>query len=262
LPTTDPQKPAATDKPSVLRETDDDARKLARVLLRSARYVALAVVDPQTGFPSVSRVVLGTDVDGVPVILVSGLSAHTLALDADPRCSLMAGEPGKGDPLAHPRLTVQCLAERIRRDDPMHHRLRTRFLARHPKTRLYIDFPDFGFFRLEPQAASLNGGFGRAYAMPGTDLVIRFGDSPIWVDDANQALQDLALAVPAAATYIAVHLYGVKTGNWRFCGVDAAGIDLICGDKLLRHEFATPILIKSHLINHISKIANIAYPIP
>jgi putative heme iron utilization protein len=164
---------ASAEKPSVLRETDDDAREQARVLLRSAPYVALAVIDPQTGFPSVSRVVVATDVDGVPVILVSGLSAHTRALDADPRCSLMAGEPGKGDPLAYPRLTVQCLAERIGRDRPVHGRLRDRFLAQHPKTQLYIDFPDFGFFRLQPQTASLNGGFGKAYLMPGDDLLIR-----------------------------------------------------------------------------------------
>ena len=34
------------DKPSVLRETDDEARRLARILLRSARSCALAVVEP------------------------------------------------------------------------------------------------------------------------------------------------------------------------------------------------------------------------
>lgn len=176
MPISDQQQQRSTsDKPSVLRETDDDAREQARMLLRSAPYVALAVLDPQTGFPSVSRVVLGTDVDGVPVILVSGLSAHTGALDADPRCSLLAGEPGKGDPLAHPRLTVQCLAGRVARDSALHDRLRDRFLSQHPKTQLYIDFPDFGFFRLQPQNASLNGGFGRAYVMPGEDLVTASG---------------------------------------------------------------------------------------
>ncbi len=65
------------DQASVLRETDEEARKLARVLLRSARYGALAVLDPATGFPFASRVLLGTDIDGVPVILVSALSTHT-----------------------------------------------------------------------------------------------------------------------------------------------------------------------------------------
>ena len=62
-----------TDKPSVIRETDDEARALARRLLRSARYVALAVLEPETGYPSVSRVLLATDTDGSPVILVSAL---------------------------------------------------------------------------------------------------------------------------------------------------------------------------------------------
>ena len=79
------------DKPSVLRETDDQARKQARILLRSARFASLAVIDPETDFPSVSRVLTGTDIDGVPVILVSGLSAHTKALSKDPGASVLFG---------------------------------------------------------------------------------------------------------------------------------------------------------------------------
>lgn len=160
------------DKSSVLRETDEDARRQARILLRSARHAALAVLDPETGFPTVSRVLTGTDIDGVPVILVSGLSAHTKALSKDPRASALFGEPGKGDPLAHPRLSVQCRAERVDRGSPLHERIRARFLARHPKAKLYVDFPDFCFFRLMPLAASLNGGFGKAYVLPGEDLMI------------------------------------------------------------------------------------------
>ncbi|WP_286203145.1 HugZ family protein [Rhizobium lusitanum] len=163
------------DKPSLLRETDDEARKQARTLLCSARFAALAVFDSETGFPSVSRVLTGTDIDDVPVILVSGLSAHTKALSKDPRVSALFGEPGKGDPLAHPRLSVQCNAERVDREDPRHERIRARFLARHPKAKLYVDFPDFCFFRLIPLAASLNGGFGKAFVLPGSDLMISFG---------------------------------------------------------------------------------------
>ncbi|MET0748758.1 MAG: HugZ family protein, partial [Rhizobium sp.] len=80
-----------TQKPlAVRRETDQDALRLARILLRSARYAAIAVVAPDSGFPAVSRVLVGTDLDGVPVILVSMLSAHTKALALDPRASLLA----------------------------------------------------------------------------------------------------------------------------------------------------------------------------
>lgn len=157
--------------PSVIRPTDEEARQLARRLLRSADYISLAVLDPETGWPNVSRALVAIERNGVPVILVSMLAAHTRSLLADPRCSLLAGEPGKGDPLAHPRITVSALAERILQDAPERTSIRDLFLARHPKAALYIDFPDFSFFRLSPQHASLNGGFGRAFHLKPSDLV-------------------------------------------------------------------------------------------
>jgi putative heme iron utilization protein len=222
-----------TDKPQVLRETDEEARRLARILVRGARHMALAVVDPQSGYPSASRVLTGIDLDGVPVILVSALSTHTKALLADPRCSLLAGEPGKGDPLAHPRITVQCDAQAVPRDSEMHGRIRQRFLDRHPKAELYIDFADFGFFRLVPMAASLNGGFGRAYALEGADLVIR----ETFAAEEWLALQnDLKSMINEANDF--ADKIGAKGGtHWRFVGVDSAGLDLIAGDVQVRHEF-------------------------
>lgn len=248
-----------TDKPSVIRETDDEARGLARRLLRSARYVALAVIDPQTHFPSVSRVLLGTDTDGAAVILVSALSAHTRALEADQRVSLLAGEPGKGDPLAHPRLTLQCLAEPVERGSPTHDRLRSRFIARHPKAKLYIDFPDFRFFRLLPQSASLNGGFGRAYLLPGEDFRITPEPTGNFSGRELELLQDLVSTKPELAQQIATGSCGQKPGKWAFCGLDRAGIDLIAGDLLVRYDFGHHIGSQAELY---SVLANTAYPIP
>ena len=160
-----------TDKPSVIRPTDEEARLLARRLILTAPHIALAFHDPDTGWPAISRTLVAVDDAGIPFILVSSLAAHTRALLHDERCSFLAGEPGKGDPLAHPRISVQAKAERIDREDPFHPALRQLFLARHPKTSLYIDFPDFSFFRLMPQSASLNGGFGRAFVLKTEDLV-------------------------------------------------------------------------------------------
>ncbi|CDZ57721.1 HugZ family pyridoxamine 5'-phosphate oxidase [Neorhizobium galegae] len=242
-----------TDKPQVLRDTDDDARRLARALVRGARYMALAVLDPETGFPSASRALTGTDIDGVPVILVSSLSGHTKGLVADPRCSLLAGEPGKGDPLAHPRITVQCLAEGVVRDTPEHARVRQRFLDRHPKAALYADFGDFRFFRITPQAASLNGGFGRAYLLTGSDLVIpEPGTTTEWMD-----LQEKLKNIPEQAQKIAARL-GTENGKkWRFGGVDRAGIDLIAGDFQLRHEFDLLAESPQAVLDYVFDIANI-----
>jgi heme iron utilization protein len=240
---------------STLRQTDDEARKLARTLLRSARYAALAVLDPETGFPFASRVLLGTDIDGVPVILVSALSTHTKALASDFRASLLTGEPGKGDPLAYARLTTQCRAEQVERDTPLHARIRSRFLDRHAKAKLYIDFPDFRFFRLIPQSASLNGGFGRAYILDGGDLVIQCQANDEISQTADAAVRDLVERHPDLMSALASRLKAPESGLWRLCGVDSAGFDMISGDLLLRYEFDIPAEDLDHILSNISKIA-------
>lgn len=157
---------------SPIRPTDDEARALARQLLVGARFGALGTLDPAGGAPVVSRVAVGTTPAGAPLTLVSDLAAHTRALRADPRASLLVGEPGpRGDPLTHPRLTLHCRARFVDRGGAEHAALRIRYLATHPKAALYIDFADFGFVVLAPEGASLNGGFGRAYELTRADLL-------------------------------------------------------------------------------------------
>jgi putative heme iron utilization protein len=240
------------DKPQVIRETDEDARRQARILLRGARFAAIGVIDPDTGFPFVSRVLLGLDSDGAAVILVSALSAHTTALIADPRASLLTGEPGKGDPLAHPRLTLQCTAESIERDSEPHARLRARFLARHPKSQLYIDFPDFRFFRLRPERASLNGGFGRAYHLSSQDFFIPKMDDES-VGGADGLLRELGVRHPDLASLISTRLHGAQEGDWRFSSVDSHGIDISFNSLLIRHEFVSAITNAQHLLLELPK---------
>lgn len=226
------------DKPQTLRETDDAARKLAGVILREQPSAAIAVLEPGgDGFPFVSRILLGFDIDGVPVILASRLATHTQALLADPRCSLLTGRLGKGDPLAHPRITLQCRAEPVAFDDAAHARLRGRFLRRHPKAQLYIDFPDFLFFRLQPLRASFNAGFGRAYALESHDIVIP-----------SEAQEDIAtqeaslLDALNSNTDALAHLFPEEQASipeeWRAISVDAGGIDLAFGQAFLRLPFA------------------------
>ena len=174
------------DKPKVLRDTDEQARDQARELIITARFAAMAVIDPETGYPNSSRVLTATDAASLPVVLASRLAAHTKALLQSPRCSLLFGEPGKGDPLAWPRISLQCDAHPITADDPERPHLRARFLRRHPKAALYVDFPDFLFFRLNPVSASLNGGFGRAYALTGEDFRLPGGLSPLTWEEENR----------------------------------------------------------------------------
>jgi heme iron utilization protein len=123
---------------SPLRAVDADAIRLARTILRNARHGALAFVDAD-GRPGVSRVGVATAGDGAPIVFVSNLSAHTGAIAADPRCALLLGEPGAGDPLAHPRLSIACVAERLEPGSSEHAHASARYLAHNPRAKLYAE---------------------------------------------------------------------------------------------------------------------------
>jgi heme iron utilization protein len=143
----------------------------ARALLAGAPHAALAMIDAATLTPGISRIAFGL-VMGAPTTLISSLAAHATALQANPACAFMLGEPGpKGDPLTHPRLMVQATAIWHHRDDPGHDQRRSNWLAHHPKAALYIDFADFAFVTLRPVAALLNAGFGKAYRLAPAELI-------------------------------------------------------------------------------------------
>lgn len=157
--------------PDLIRPTDDEARSLAQRLIRLVRHCALGVIDPETEMPLVSRVAFGTSPEGQPVSLISDLALHTRALKAMPRCSLLLGEPeDKGDPLVHPRLTLQAGVHFLRHGDTGHADLAAHYLRDHPKSKLYIGFADFSFVLFDVQKAYLNGGFGKAFVLTPEDL--------------------------------------------------------------------------------------------
>ncbi|NDW47732.1 pyridoxamine 5-phosphate oxidase [Ruegeria sp. PrR005] len=148
-----------------------ETRAQARALIDTARHAALAVLQPGGQSPSVSRIALATDAQGMPVSLISALAAHSAALEATPACALLIGEPGtKGDPLTHPRLTLHCIAQVIARGTPGHDSLRARYLEQRPKAGLYADFGDFRFVRFAISDGLLNAGFGKAVRLTGEEL--------------------------------------------------------------------------------------------
>lgn len=155
-----------TEKIDPIRPTDAEARALARDLMQQARFGALGVIAPDTGMPMVTRVALLPHPEAGMISLISDLSAHSAALAANPAASLLIGEVGpKGDPLTHPRLTLQAQAKAEDKAG-----LRDYVLGLLPKAKLYYDFTDFRLLRFDPILGLLNGGFGRAYRLGPDDL--------------------------------------------------------------------------------------------
>lgn len=154
-------------------ESGFDAVGVAVTLMRSVRAGALATLDRSAGFPLVTLTTLALDNDGVPLILVSQLSAHTRNLQANPRFSLLLSGGGKGDPLAHPRITLIGTAS-VCEDAAA----KARFVEQNPKSKLYADFPDFSLWRLVPDEVHLNGGFARAFNGPAAPILEALRQAP------------------------------------------------------------------------------------
>lgn len=208
-----------------------DAVGVGRRLLRAIRAGALATNDPG-GFPLATLVNVATDIDGAPLLLVSGLSLHTRNLVADGRAALLLAETGKGDPLAHPRLTLVG-ACRVTADE----RVRRRFLSRHPKSQLYVGLPDFTFWRMEVAAVHLNGGFARAARLAPADLLTGIADAADLVAAEAGAVAHMNEDHADAVALYATRLLGAPAGPWRLTGLDPDGADLMLGDAALRLPF-------------------------
>ena len=111
------------------------------------------------GFPFGSLMPYALDAAGRPVFLISNMAMHTQNLKADARASLFCGPSGaEDDPLGAARATLVGMVEAVPPDEIAH--VREVYLARHEKSRYWVDFADFGFFRLEPLEIYYVGGFG------------------------------------------------------------------------------------------------------
>ena len=212
-------------------------RDVAKALLRATRAGTLATLDRNTGHPFGSLVNVATDVSGAPVILVSRLATHTANLEVDPRASLLLAETGKGDALAHPRLTVLGSLAPVAGDSADEVRIRRRFLARHPKSELYAGFADFSFWCMEVVSAHLNGGFARAADLTTTDVLTDLTGAQELANIEADAVAHMNADHAEALRLYATKLLGAPDGDWRCVGIDPEGIELQRGQSALRLPF-------------------------
>jgi heme iron utilization protein len=216
---------------------DFDPKSVAKVLLRATRAGSLATIDRNTGHPFASLVNVATDIDGAPLILVSRLSTHTANLEQDGRASVLLASTGKGDPLAHPRLTILGTFIQVARDSAEEPRIRRRFLARHPKSELYAGFADFSFWRLNAVSAHLNGGFARAADLKAADVMTDLDGAESLIAAEADAVAHMNGDHAEAVRLYATQLLKAEDGKWRLTGLDPDGLDLALGDATLRLPF-------------------------
>ncbi len=217
-----------------------DALAQAKELLRTIRAGALATLVPRQSFPFASLVNVATAPDGSPILLLSRLAAHTRHLEADPHLSILLVQTGVGDPLAHPRITIIGTGQVIS-DPERRAALKTRFLARHPKSALYADFADFSFWLVTMDQVHLNGGFGRAAHFNADAIGTSIEGAGALIEAETQALAQINAKGPNVLNLFATVLAGKGEGAWQATGLDPEGVDLGFADQTARIVFPNPV---------------------
>lgn len=207
---------------------------ISRRLLRTALKAALATLEE--GHPYASLVLVATEPDGAPVLLISRLAVHTRNAEKDPRVTLLFDGTGEeADPLSGPRVTLRGTLRKT--DKPQALR---RFLARHPSAEGYAGFADFSTYAMDVTGAHFIGGFGRIVDISRSDVLIPVDDAAGLVEAEPDVLahmtQDHADAVQLYAA-----LAGQDGEGWRMTGIDPEGLDLVQGPRAARLLFDAPI---------------------
>lgn len=138
---------------------------LARWILRESLFGSLAT-QGEGGYPYASLVGVAPLPDGSPIMLLSNLARHTANIRRDRKVSLLLVQKSQGDPLAAARLTVMG---RIEEQDK--NAVRARYLARHPEAVKYVEFADFGFWKIAIESGHLVATFGNIVSLSAKELL-------------------------------------------------------------------------------------------
>ena len=158
----------APDRPPAPEPTYAERARTLVYLGRAGTLSTLSLKHP--GHPFGSLMPYALDGQGCPLFLISAMAMHTQNLQADPHASLFVIQPGwVGDPLAAGRVTL--MGEAIPLPDAEAPEARKTYLARHPNAEYWVDFEDFGFYRLEVANVYFVGGFAAMDWVPAADYL-------------------------------------------------------------------------------------------
>jgi putative heme iron utilization protein len=137
-----------------------DGTSEVRALLEAESVGLLSTISVhRAGFPYGSLTPFAVAADGSPLLLLSGLAAHTKNLLADPRACLFVGDrTATEDPLAGARASLLGRAARLGEAEIPD--ARARYVARHPKAEAYFQLRDFALWRISVEEVRLISGFG------------------------------------------------------------------------------------------------------
>lgn len=129
----------------------------ARTLMQVGGFSTLATMSQKhPGYPFGSVMPYAIDGLGSPIFLISQMATHTRNLNAEPRATLLVA--ASADSLGAARISVMGDVAKIEGDELKN--IAEAYLSRHPESKQWAGFGDFGFYRMQVKDVYLIGGFG------------------------------------------------------------------------------------------------------
>jgi len=146
-----------SDSPEVPEPSHAERAKTLVYLQQTGSLSTLSRKQP--GWPFGSVMPYGLDAHGQPVFLISTMAMHTQNLLGDPRASLLVTPPeSRIDPLGAARVTLMGSVTKVPKEENA--KVRACYLKRHANASYWVDYQDFGFFRMAIAEIYFVGGFG------------------------------------------------------------------------------------------------------
>ena len=177
----------------------------------------------QPGWPFGSVMPYGLDDEGRPVFLISTMAMHTQNLLGDARASLLVTPPqSRSDPLGAARVTLMGTVTKVAKEEAVE--VRELYLARHADASYWVDFQDFGFFRMALADIYFVGGFGSmGWVMP--DDYARAAVDPL-ADEASNLIHEINTKQAATLLLLARVFGNVEAQQATVTALDRLGFHL------------------------------------
>ncbi|MES1991549.1 MAG: pyridoxamine 5'-phosphate oxidase family protein [Pseudomonadota bacterium] len=135
---------------------------------------ALATLD-ETGFPFATLTTFARDADGRLLMLLSNLARHTANLNRDNRASLLIADTPPSDSKEGADAQARSRGTFVGRVEKLTGAAeivaaKAIFVARHPSSASYAEFPDFNVYALTIDTVHMVQGFGRIFEIKGEYL--------------------------------------------------------------------------------------------
>jgi putative heme iron utilization protein len=210
--------------PAVPQIEEPSHAERVRTLFSLANTGTLATWSKKVeGFPFGSLMPYALDDAGRALFLISNMAMHTQNVKADPRASLFVTQTAEGgDVLGAARATLVGNVLAVPAEETA--AARERYLAAHEGSRYWVDFSDFGFFRLTPIEIYYVGGFG-VMGWVNAEEYARATADPLAGASAG-ILQHMNADHGAAMVTLAARYAGLSGTEAQMTGVDRLGFTL------------------------------------